>query len=78
MSLAGGYLLDDNSTTECSFCPLRDTNAFLKSVNSDYSERWRNFGLMWVYIVFNVAGAIFLYWLVRVPKKSNVKKEKKE
>jgi hypothetical protein len=24
---------------------------------------------MWFYVVFNICAAIFLYWLVRVPKK---------
>jgi ABC-type multidrug transport system permease subunit len=73
----GGYLLDTNATTDCSFCSLSDTNTFLSQVSSYYSQRWRNFGLLFVYIAFNVAGAIFFYWLVRVPKNSK-KKVKKE
>jgi ABC-type multidrug transport system permease subunit/ABC-type multidrug transport system ATPase subunit len=72
----GGYLLDANASTNCSFCSLSSTNAFLADVSSYYSQRWRNFGLMFVYIGFNVVGAIFFYWLVRVPKNS--KKAKKE
>jgi ABC-type multidrug transport system permease subunit len=73
----GGYLLDTNATTDCSFCSLSDTNTFLSQVSSYYSQRWRNFGLLFAYIAFNVAGAIFFYWLVRVPKNSK-KKVKKE
>jgi ATP-binding cassette, subfamily G (WHITE), member 2, PDR len=75
IKMAGGYLLNENATSACSFCSVEDTNVFLAGVSSKYSERWRNFGLMWVFIGFNVLGAIFMYWLVRVPK---VKKEKKE
>jgi hypothetical protein len=30
---------------------------------------------MWVYVIFNIFAALFLYWLTRVPK---VKKEKAE
>jgi ATP-binding cassette, subfamily G (WHITE), member 2, PDR len=41
-------------------------------------ERWRNFGIMWLFIVFNVAGALFLYWLTRVPKKSKTEKKVKK
>lgn len=78
MATAGGYLIDNNATTDCSFCTVKYTNTFLKSVNSEYSQRWRNFGIMWAFIGFNIIGAIFMYWLVRVPKKSSVKKEKKE
>jgi ABC-type multidrug transport system permease subunit len=31
-------------------------------------DTWRDFGLMWVYIAFNIPGAEFIYWLVCVPK----------
>ncbi|KAI9751254.1 MAG: pyruvate dehydrogenase E1, beta subunit [Chaenotheca gracillima] len=73
---AGGYLTNPDAMSQCQFCSLSDTNAFLNQVNSHYSDRWRNFGIMWVFIIFNVAGALFLYWLVRVPNK--FKKSKKE
>jgi ATP-binding cassette, subfamily G (WHITE), member 2, PDR len=77
-TLAGGYYLDGGATQDCTFCTFDKTNQFLKQVNVYYSDRWRNFGLIWVYIVFNAAGAVFLYWLARVPKKPKEKKEKKE
>ncbi|KAK7206453.1 ATP binding cassette transporter [Myxozyma melibiosi] len=70
MSVAGGYLEDPESTDMCSFCSLKYTNVFLASVHSSYDLRWRNFGLMWAYIIFNVFGAFFAYWLFRVPKKT--------
>ncbi|TQN73727.1 ZEB2-regulated ABC transporter 1, partial [Colletotrichum shisoi] len=41
---------------------------FLASVNVDFANRWRNFGIMWAFVVFNVAAAFLLYWLARVPK----------
>ena len=78
MAVAGGYLQNPNVTSDCSFCSLSDSNSFLASVNSHYSDRWRNFGLMWVYIVFNIFAAIGMYWLVRVPRKTKEDKEKKE
>jgi ATP-binding cassette subfamily G (WHITE) protein 2 (PDR) len=76
ISYAGGYLIDKNATSDCNFCSVADTNAILAGVSAKYSDRWRNLGLMWVFVVFNIFGAIFMYWLVRVPK--NNKKEKKE
>ena len=69
ISAKGGYILDPNSTKECSFCTVAETNAYLASVQSDYSRRWRNFGFFLAFIVFNWCGCILLYWLVRVPKK---------
>lgn len=77
---AGGYLTEasKNATSDCAFCTISDTNAFLAGVNIDYKDRWMNFGLMWVYIVFNACGAVFLYWLARVPKNTNKEKKVKK
>ncbi|KAI1637777.1 ABC-2 type transporter-domain-containing protein [Biscogniauxia mediterranea] len=73
----GGYLKagTENLTSNCVYCSLKDTNVFLASAKSNYDDRWRNFGILWAYIVFNVFGALFLYWLTRVPK--GAKKEEK-
>ena len=71
----GGYLQDAN-TSACSYCQISDTNTFLGLVASSYGNRWRNFGIMWAFIIANVFGALFFYWLARVPK--NQKKDKKE
>ncbi|KAL4914353.1 ABC drug exporter AbcA [Aspergillus aurantiobrunneus] len=68
MSEMGGYLQDTMATSDCSFCPMATTNAFLAGVSSSYADVWRNFGLMWVFIVFNIFAACFLYWLARVPR----------
>ncbi|KAI9376334.1 ABC-2 type transporter-domain-containing protein [Aspergillus egyptiacus] len=67
-SPAGGYLQDPDATSQCAFCSMDKTDAFLATVGSTYTDAWRNFGLMWVYIFFNVAAAVFIYWLARVPK----------
>ncbi|KAL7268765.1 Multidrug resistance protein [Rhizina undulata] len=68
MSLAGGKLIDPNATSQCKFCSITSTNTFLASVDITYDDRWRNFGLMCVYIIFNLCAAVGIYWLARVPK----------
>ncbi|KAF9764062.1 hypothetical protein IL306_002905 [Fusarium sp. DS 682] len=77
MANMGGYLVDESggSTTECQYCPMADTNAFLKTINVNFDNRWRDFGLLWAYVIFNCAAAIAIYWLVRVPRKSKDKIE---
>ncbi|KAH8656551.1 BcATRO, ABC transporter [Tricladium varicosporioides] len=75
---AGGYIVNGNATANCGVCPMASTNEFLEYVSAPYSEAWRNFGLMWAYIGFNVLGALVLYWVFRVPKKIYSEKEKKE
>lgn len=74
---AGGYLLDVNATDVCTFCSISDTNTFLKGARADYDDRWRNFGILWVYIIFNVFAALAVYWLARVPKKGGLFGKKK-
>ncbi|PGH02182.1 hypothetical protein AJ80_08905 [Polytolypa hystricis UAMH7299] len=77
ITAAGGYLLNESisGTENCEFCPLSSTNQFLAVVNSSFDKRWRNFGIIWAYVAFNIAAAIFLYWAVRVPKGKNKKKQ---
>lgn len=66
ISYAGGYLQDPSSTGDCTFCAIKDTNVFLNSFGLSFNHRWRDFGLLWVYIIVNIIGAIFFYWLSRV------------
>ncbi|OCK85345.1 hypothetical protein K432DRAFT_413340 [Lepidopterella palustris CBS 459.81] len=73
MNMAGGAVYNPAATENCEFCPLVDTNVFLTSVYSFYSQRWRNFGIMWAFIIFNAFAAVFLYWLARVPKRRKEK-----
>ena len=72
----GGYVTNPDATTDCGFCTIGDTNTFLASISSYYNQRWRNLGIMWVYVVVNIGLAILFYYLARVPKKS--RKAKKE
>lgn len=71
----GGYLLNPGAeaSEQCNFCTSEYTNQFLSHVNVDFETRWRDFGLLWVYIAVNTIGAIVFYKLFRVPRK---KKEK--
>ncbi|CAI4214415.1 unnamed protein product [Parascedosporium putredinis] len=71
MSAAGGYLVNPGASngSECQFCQMDNTNTFLAGINISFSHRWRDFGFMFAYCAFNIAAAVTLYWLVRVPKK---------
>ena len=73
-----GYLLDSNNTEMCKVCSVSSTNAFLASVSSKYSRRWRNYGIFLAYIFFDYACTILVYWLARVPKKSSRVKEERD
>ncbi|KAB8219811.1 ABC-2 type transporter-domain-containing protein [Aspergillus novoparasiticus] len=76
--MAKSTLLNPEADSDCQVCSLSTTDQFLAGVHIKYSELWRNVGILFVYIVFNTVAAVFLYWLIRVPKKRALKKAKKE
>ena len=63
----GGYVTD-GMDSECAYCRVADTNVWLEGVGVEYGERWRNFGIVWVYVAANILGAVALYWVARMPK----------
>lgn len=75
--MAQSQLLNPEADSECLMCTFKKTDQFLSTLSINYDDRWRNVGLLFVYIVFNAIAAVFLYWLLRVPKKKS-RKEKEE
>ncbi|KAL3446381.1 ABC-2 type transporter-domain-containing protein [Aspergillus insuetus] len=72
----GGYLLNPNAqgSEQCNYCALEYTNDYLSNLSINFDNRWRDFGLLWVYIVVNTAGAVAFYWLFRVPRAKKAQK----
>lgn len=68
----GVYLTDPEALSHCEFCPLPDTNTFMSLLKSSYDTRWRDFGILWVYVIVKIILALFFYWLTRVPKERRV------
>ncbi|KAJ6571794.1 putative ABC transporter [Mycena capillaripes] len=73
ISLAGGSVVNPSAMSGCQFCSLNETNVFLAATDISYDQRWRNYGLLWVYIGVNALGALFFYWLNRVPRTKKAK-----
>jgi len=72
-----GYLTPESANTnDCRFCQLSSTNDFLTGIDVSYANSWRDFGILWAYVIFNIFGAVVIYWLARMPKGG--KKAKKE
>lgn len=63
----GGKLLNPDATQQCHFCPIFKTDSVLAVIGIYYEDRWRNFAITVMYSVINIAGALCLYWLFRVP-----------
>lgn len=69
---AGGVIQNPDATADCRYCSLKTTDQFLASTRIFYSERWRNFGIVCAFIVFNAFMAILMYYLFRVANLSTL------
>lgn len=72
-SYSGGQLLNPAATSGCQFCSMSTTDQYLSAVNIYFDDRWRDVGILFGYAGFNIVAAVFLYWLIRVPKKRSRK-----
>ncbi|CAK7567984.1 MAG: hypothetical protein SEPTF4163_005962 [Sporothrix epigloea] len=70
LALAPGKLQNPEATGDCRYCQISVADQFLSQSDIYYSTRWRNFGLMWAYILFNIFVAILTYYVFRVCKIS--------
>jgi ATP-binding cassette subfamily G (WHITE) protein 2 (PDR) len=75
LQIAGGYVTNPNATTNCQLCTVSTTDSFLAALSIFYSDRWRNIGILFAFVGFNIFAAVFLYWLARVPKKRTIKEK---
>ena len=66
--LAGGYVVDKDARENCQYCSVTIADQYLASSDIYYSQRWRNFGIFWAYIAFNIFMATMLYYTFRVKR----------
>lgn len=65
---APGVLQNPDATADCRYCSLSIADQYMAGSNIYWSERWRNFGIVWAYIIFNAAATVALYYFIRVRK----------
>ncbi|KAF9461727.1 pleiotropic drug resistance ABC transporter [Collybia nuda] len=67
ISNAGGYVANPDATSACDFCAFATTDQFLgASFNIFYSHHWRNAGILFGYILFNIAALFIFTWFFRI------------
>lgn len=69
--VAMGTIQNPQATAECRYCAISTADQFLAGSKIFYGERWRNFGIMFAFIGFNIFLALLTYWLFRVANLSN-------
>ncbi|CAG8974181.1 hypothetical protein HYALB_00011789 [Hymenoscyphus albidus] len=67
---AKGSIYNPEALSDCQYCRLQNTDQYLASVNIKYSTRWRNYGIVFAFIAFNVFMTVVLYYMLRVRKRS--------
>lgn len=72
IATAGGDIQNPGATSSCQYCALTNGDQFLSGSSIYYSQRWRNFGLMFAFIGFNIFLAVLTYWLFRVANLSSL------
>ncbi|KAH7270978.1 ABC-2 type transporter-domain-containing protein [Fusarium solani] len=70
LSQVPGELQNPSATEQCRYCAFRYADQYLAGSRIYWSERWRNYGIMWAFIGFNMMVAIVTYYLFRVKKWS--------
>lgn len=58
--------MSPDALSGCQFCGLTTADQFVSQYNINWDERWRNWGIIWVYIAFNIIMATVLYYVFRV------------
>lgn len=72
-SVAGGVIQNPSATSSCQYCALTNADQFLSGSSIFYGERWRNYGILFAFIMFNVFIAILSYYVFRVANLSDLK-----
>ena len=63
LKTAAGRLLNPAATRDCQYCALSVADQFLAEREYNWDERWRNFGIGWAFVGFNVGVALVIYYL---------------
>jgi ABC-type multidrug transport system permease subunit len=71
LQTAPGQLQNPNDTSSCRYCSLSVADQYMAGSSIFWSERWRNHGIMWAYIAFNIFIAVLTYYVFRVPKSKS-------
>ncbi|KAK7535272.1 ABC-2 type transporter [Phyllosticta citribraziliensis] len=79
LETAPGALQNPDATADCRYCSLQNADQFLATSKIYWADRWRNFGLGWVYVFFNIGLATLLYYYFRVrPATKSTRRMKKQ
>ena len=66
MKTATGSINNPLATSGCEYCQFKSGEDFYQGLSMDYGNRWRNLGIMFIYLAFNIVmvivGIRYLKW----------------
>ncbi|KAI1314533.1 hypothetical protein EDD11_002008 [Mortierella claussenii] len=65
MEKAMGYINNPNATSDCQYCQYEYGQDFYEGLNMDFGHRWRNLGILCIYLAFNIIALMFAIRFVR-------------
>jgi ABC-type multidrug transport system permease subunit len=68
LAYAPGALYNPTATENCEYCRYGTGDEYLKTLAVGWSGRWRDFGVLWAYVAFNVGLLLLLTGLPRWDK----------
>ncbi|KAI0165993.1 P-loop containing nucleoside triphosphate hydrolase protein [Xylariaceae sp. FL1272] len=61
-----GFLLNPNASADCQYCPYRNGNEYLATLNIEAGQKWRNFGIFLAFCISNWFLVYFFIYTVRI------------
>ncbi|GMM41765.1 ATP-binding cassette multidrug transporter [Hanseniaspora uvarum] len=61
-----GYIKNPDATSNCEYCPYNNQDQVVAEFGVHWDQRWRNFGFIWAYIIFNFVAMLGCYYIMRV------------
>ncbi|OCF57190.1 hypothetical protein L486_04646 [Kwoniella mangroviensis CBS 10435] len=66
LATAAGYLINPAATSSCAYCQLSYGSDYVQSLGYEYDNMWRDWGVLIVHCVSNIAVAYLFTWLIRI------------
>ncbi|KAI9502704.1 ABC-2 type transporter-domain-containing protein [Coemansia spiralis] len=64
-----GYINNPDDTSRCQYCSYKVGDEFYKSLNWSFAHRWRNVGILFGFIMFNIVFTAFMIRTYKVNKR---------
>ncbi|KAJ1912602.1 ATP-binding cassette transporter snq2 [Mycoemilia scoparia] len=64
-----GYLKNPDASSDCQYCPFKVGQEYFVTLDWDFANRYRNFGIMLAFLVFNCLVVTFFIKVYKVNKR---------